>query len=102
MNGDLVIREYKPEDFDVVTVLWRIAREKSVPEFQSEKGHFFYEDKEYFQNKILERNQVWVADMKGHPVAFMAMENDFIDQLYIHPDYWRQGIGTMLLGSYAS
>jgi len=27
----------------------------------------------------------------------MAMENDFIDQLYIHPDYWRQGIGKMLL-----
>jgi len=35
--------------------------------------------------------------MKGYPVAFMAMENDFIDQLYIHPDYWRQGIGKMLL-----
>jgi len=97
MNGDLVIREYKPKDFDVVTILWRIAREKSVPEFQREKGHFFYEDQEYFQNKILERAQVWVTEMKGYPVAFMAMENDFIDQLYIHPDYWRQGIGKMLL-----
>ena len=27
----------------------------------------------------------------------MAMENDFIDQLFIHPDYQRQGIGKTLL-----
>ena len=97
MKGDLVIREYKPDDFDAVTILWRVAREKSVPEFQREKGHFFYEDQEYFQNKILERNLVWVAEMIRHPVAFMAMENDFIDQLYVHPDNWRQGVGKMLL-----
>ena len=97
MNGDLVIREYKSEDFDAVSILWRIAREKSVPEFQREKGHFFYEDREYFQNKILEQNLVWVAVMNARPVAFMALEKDFIDQLYVHPDYWRQGVGKMLL-----
>jgi len=56
VNGDLVIREYKPDDFDVVTILWRIAREKSVPEFQREKGHFFYEDQEYFQKNFSARS----------------------------------------------
>ncbi len=35
--------------------------------------------------------------MNSYPVAFMAMENEFIDQLYIHPDYQRQGIGKALL-----
>jgi GNAT superfamily N-acetyltransferase len=25
------------------------------------------------------------------------MEDDFINQLYIHPDHWRQRIGTALL-----
>lgn len=97
MPIECVIRAYQPEDFDAVTILWRIAREKSLPEFQMMKGHFFYEDQNYFQNHILKENQVWVVEVDDRPVAFMAMNKDFIDQLYIHPDYWRQGIGNVLL-----
>ena len=91
------IRKYQPADFDAVTILWRIAREKSVPEFQMMKGHFFYEDQNYFLHHILKENQVWVVELDHYPIAFMAMNKDFIDQLYIHPDYWRRGIGNELL-----
>ena len=94
---ELVIREYEPQDFDAVTILWRISREKSVPEFQMMKGHFFYEDQNYFQDHILKENQLWVVQVNNQPVAFMAMNGDFIDQLYIHPDYWRRGIGQRLI-----
>lgn len=97
MPSKFTIRAYRPEDFYPVTILWRISREKSVPEFQMEKGHFFYEDQHYFQNHILKENQVWVATVDDQPVAFLAMRGDFIDQLYIHPDHWRQGIGKALL-----
>ena len=92
-----VIREYRPEDFDAVTILWRISREKSLPEFQMMKGHFFYEDQDYFHDHILKENEIWVVEVEDRPVAFIAMNRDFIDQLYIHPDYWRRGIGRSLL-----
>ena len=36
-------------------------------------------------------------EFDGYPVAFMAMTGDFIDQLYVHPDHWRRGIGRLLL-----
>jgi ribosomal protein S18 acetylase RimI-like enzyme len=97
MSVDYVIREYRDNDFDAVTILWRISREKSLPEFQKAKGHFFYEDRDYFQSHVLEENQVWVVEVNNHSVAFMAMNQEFVDQLYIHPDYWRQGIGNALL-----
>jgi len=97
MSKNFIIREYNDRDFDAVTILWRVAREKAMPEFQRAKGHFFYEDQNYFQGHILKDNQVWVVDVENHPVAFMAMKDDFIDQLYVHPDYWRQGIGGLLL-----
>lgn len=97
MPEDFIIRDYRPEDFDAVTILWRIAREKSLPDFQRVKGHFFYEDRDYFQNHILKDDKVWVVEMESYAVAFLAMENEFIDHLYIHPDYWRQGIGRSLL-----
>lgn len=91
------IREYRSEDFNAVTILWRISREKSLPEFQLEKGHFFYEDLDYFHNVVLKKHRVWVAELESRPVGFMAMNKDFIDQLYIHPDFQRRGIGHLLL-----
>ena len=97
MPENIVIREYEPADFDALTILWRIARERSMPEFQLRKGHFFYEDRDYFQNQILMRNMVWAATVGELPVGFIAMKNDLIDQLYVHPNHWRKGIGRSLL-----
>lgn len=97
MPDEVVIRDYKAEDFDAVTILWRVAREKSLPEFQRVKGHFFHEDQDYFRYEILLKDEVWVAEVAGRIAAFMAMENEFIDQLYVHPDHWRRGIGEALL-----
>ena len=97
MLNQFFIREYGRDDFDAVTILWRISREKSLPEFQREKGHFFYEDRDYFRDRILKNNQVWVVESDQQPVAFMAMNKDFIDQLYIDPGFQRRGLGKTLL-----
>ncbi len=91
------IRPYQPEDFDAVTILWRIAREKSLPDFQRAKGYFFYEDQWYFREHVLKENAVYVALVDGKIAGFMAMNGDFIDQLYIHPDFWRSGLGRAFL-----
>jgi putative acetyltransferase len=97
MSDKILIRAYRPEDFDALTILWRIAREKSLPEFQRAKGHFFYEDQDYFRDHVLKENHVWVAEIDPRPVAFMAIRNDFIDHLYVHPDHQNRGIGRALL-----
>jgi ribosomal protein S18 acetylase RimI-like enzyme len=97
MPNNFLIREYRSEDFDAVIILWRISREKSLPEFQVQKGHFFYEDQNYFRDHVLRSNRVFVVEAEGRPVGMMAMANEFVDQLYIHPDYQRRGIGEALL-----
>jgi ribosomal protein S18 acetylase RimI-like enzyme len=94
---NLKIRTYQDDDFNAVTILWRIAREKSLPEFQRAKGYFFYQDIEYFREHVLMDNTVYVAEVDGRPAGFMAMRNDFIDMLYIHPDHWRKGVGQALI-----
>jgi ribosomal protein S18 acetylase RimI-like enzyme len=97
MDQSFFIREYRDEDFDAVTILWRVARERLLPEGETDTGHNFYEDQAYFRNEILKKNQVWAVEIDHRPAAFLAMENDFIDQLYVHPRYQRYGIGKALL-----
>jgi len=94
---DSLIRPYKTDDFDPVTTLWRRAREQAFPDFQRRKGHTFEEDQVYFRDVILINNDVWVVEMGEQPVAFMAIAGDFIDQLYVHPNYQRIGLGESLL-----
>jgi GNAT superfamily N-acetyltransferase len=95
---EAIIRLYQPADFESVIILWRISREISLPDFQHRKGHFFYEDMAYFREHVLVDNTVWVAvDSTACPVAFMAIKDDFIGHLYVHPDHWRKGIGEQML-----
>jgi ribosomal protein S18 acetylase RimI-like enzyme len=97
MSNTILIRDYRSEEFDALTILWRISREKSLPEFQRTKGHFFYEDQDYFRDHVLKEDRVFVAEMDGKPVAFMAMQGEFIDHLYVHPAYQNRGVGKALL-----
>ncbi|HSM72332.1 MAG TPA: GNAT family N-acetyltransferase, partial [Anaerolineales bacterium] len=71
--------------------------EYATPYFQRATGHFFYDDQVYFLDHILKDTKVCVVESDYRPVAFMAMKGDFIDQLYVHPEYWRRGIGKLLL-----
>ena len=92
------IRLYQPSDFDAIVILWRISREVSLPDFQRRKGHFFFEDINYFREHVLPQNQVWVVTDENNTVlGFMALQVDFIDQLYIQPAHWRKGLGAQLL-----
>ena len=97
MKAGISIRPYRSTDSDALMILWRVSREKSLPDFQCAKGHFFHEDIDYFRNYILTKNRIWIAVLDKKRVAFMAMNGSFIDQLYIDPDYWRRGIGRIFL-----
>ena len=94
---NIIIRPYKSDDFEAVTLLWRRAREQAFPDFQRRKGHTFEEDRAYFRDVILVNNDVWVVEVDGEQVAFMAMAGDFIDQLFVAPEYQGNGIGKMLI-----
>ena len=93
----ITIRPYISDDFDAVTRLWRAAREATFPEFMRKHPHTFEEDCDYFRNVILANNDVWVMDVEGRVVGFIAIAGDFVDQLYIHPDFQRRGLGKELL-----
>lgn len=93
----MTIRPYRPEDFDPVNDLWRRARLGAFPDFQARTGHTAEEDRTYFREVVQVKHDLWVAELDGRPVAFMAIAGDFIDQLYVDPDHQRHGIGGALI-----
>jgi ribosomal protein S18 acetylase RimI-like enzyme len=93
----VLIRRYRPDDFDAVNDLWRRARLHAFPDFQARKGHTAEEDRDYFREVVQVKNDLWVAEVDGRPAAFMAIAGDFIDQLYVAPEHQRRGLGTALI-----
>jgi ribosomal protein S18 acetylase RimI-like enzyme len=101
----VIIRRYRPDDFDALNDLWRCARLHAFPDFHARKGHTAEEDREYFREVVQVKNDLWVAEVAGRPAAFMAiagdfvdqLAGDFVDQLYVAPEHQRQGLGGALL-----
>ena len=63
-----------------------------LPEIHTEP-----EDLGFVALRMLPHKTVWVASVNGAVVGFIAFDEDWIDQLYIHPDHQGQGIGPVLL-----
>ena len=46
---------------------------------------------------LLVRETTWVARVGDYLSGFMTLDNDEIDQLYLHPEMRRRGIGSALV-----
>jgi ribosomal protein S18 acetylase RimI-like enzyme len=53
----------------------------------------------YFADDVLVHQEVFVAEVNGLVVGFMALEGNHIDHLYIAPSYQDRGIGDKLLAT---
>lgn len=40
---------------------------------------------------------LWVMEYRQRPVGFMGMQNRKIEMLFLHPDYFRKGLGKVLI-----
>jgi GNAT superfamily N-acetyltransferase len=93
----VIVRRYRPDDFDPVNDLWRRSRLAAFPDVQARTGHTAEDDRDYFREVVQVKNDVWVAEVHGRPAAFMAIAGDFIDQLHVAPEHQRRGLGAALL-----
>ena len=76
--------------------MWRDSKEKAL----GIKETHTFGDHLYFLNEILSKqNVVYLAILDGSDkvAGLMATDGEFINQLYIHNDYQRLGIGSKLI-----
>lgn len=91
----VAIRRAEPADANAITaVLWG-SRRASMP-WLAER-YTEAEARDWVGRVLLVTTMVWVAVEAGQVVAYAALDDSLLEQLYVAPSHQRQGIGTRLL-----
>ena len=85
---------YRPEFRDPLVDMWRASFEHGVgrPGPNPVADH-----RRFFEEQVLPETRVHMALRDGQLVGFVAFTPDWVEQLYVHVDHLREGIGTRLL-----
>ena len=90
----MLVRPITSADADPTFRLWRAV---IAATYDFLPAHTEVEDRAYFQNQILAHHDVFVAEVEGAIVGYMAIQDDYIDRLYVAVEHQRQGVGSALL-----
>jgi GNAT superfamily N-acetyltransferase len=92
-----VIRRATPVDADAAADVFVRSRRASFPAIPREI-HTAEEIRGWMADHVLAHADVWLAETpSGEAVAVMAVADDWIDALYIVPEWTGRGLGTRLL-----
>ena len=89
------IRHADQLDADGIADVW-LSSYKATYSFPP--AHSDDEVREWIRDEIAPREETWVAvDPDGSIVAFVTLDGDDLDQLYVRPDRFSRGIGSRLV-----
>ncbi|EML2225917.1 TPA: GNAT family N-acetyltransferase [Klebsiella aerogenes] len=94
----LTIRSYLEDDFPALCAIFlRAVRETASRDYSPAQIAAWAQVDESRWRQKLAHSQVLVAVIDNQPVGFITAVNDYIDLLFVSPDYTRRGIGLALL-----
>jgi GNAT superfamily N-acetyltransferase len=91
----MILRRATADDADAVADIDIAARRDAMPTVRW--AHPSEDVRRWIRAVLLPTHEVWVAEEDGAVIAYMALHDDWIAQLYVRPGLWRRGIGTALL-----
>jgi len=76
--------------------VWLRSRRASIPDIPP-PVHSDDEVRGFFATVVIPTRDTWVVEADGRIVALMVLHDDWIDQLYVDPDWAGRGLGSELL-----
>ena len=96
----LTIRMYEERDFPALCALFlRAVKETASADYSPRQiAAWAQVDEERWRQKLA-ASRVLVAINDASPVGFITAVDDYIDLLFVSPDYSRQGVASALLNT---
>ncbi|WP_406902711.1 GNAT family N-acetyltransferase [Klebsiella aerogenes] len=94
------IRAYSEDDFPALCAIFlRAVKETASRDYSpAQIAAWAQVDESRWRQKFV-HSQVLMAVIDNQPVGFITVVNDYIDLLFVSPDYTRRGIGHALIGA---
>ena len=94
--AEAILRRASSADLPTLASIHRRAFFAAMP--QMPVLHTPAEDVVFYSATVFPRCEIWVAEINGDTIGFISNRADWIDHLYILPEYQKRGIGSALLG----
>ena len=93
----LVLRRGIDNDAEAVAELYLRARRAAMPAIPM-IVHTDEETRSWIARRVIPHTELWVAESdEGALVGMLALDNEWVDQLYVEPAVTGQGIGRELI-----
>ncbi len=89
-----MIRAYKSDDTDALVLLWQAASGIAHPFLST---GFTECEAENLRKLYLPNAQTWVTEESNEPIGFIAMIDDEIGGLFVHPSFHKAGYGKAMV-----
>ena len=76
--------------------LWLRSRYASIPAIPP-PVHTDQDVRGYFASVVLPDREAWVIEAGEQVVALLVLDNDWVDELYVDPEWTGRGLGSRLI-----
>ena len=92
-----IIREYRHQDVAELAAVWHRSGQAVYTFLPTWQAFSADHAQRVFCEVIAVECDIWVIGSSTQVHGFLALQDSYIDRLYIDPDYWCQGLGGRLL-----
>ena len=96
VDGVSRIRRAEEADYGTATEVLLRSRRASVPAIPP-LVHLDEDAKAHFVGTVMPFAEVWVAEVDEAVAGVLVLNGNWIEQLYVDPDWINQGLGTALI-----